>query len=357
MVKDVHRPGMSAGAGGPWFDEVGQRYLFPPPLMHRICVGDRYLLARSRVMMEILAILCRIAASDLTVLLEGETGTGKDLIAMALHILSSRSRGPFITVNCGGLTDTINASELNGHVQGAFTSATAKQRGLLPAADGGTLFLNEVGEATPNLQIKLLDFVQYRRTRSVGDETSRIVDTRIVAATNHDLDHRTREGFFRRDLFYRLKVVRIKVPPLRDRKEDIPILAQEFFDASCRDLKKTLLPLSSEVVDLLIHHPWPGNVRELENGLVNLVATASTDSILPSQVEDYLRAPDRVQVSARGILSGHKAMEEAEILETLRACHGNKSEAAARLGLNRSTLHRKLKRMGKDAPVVALAKM
>jgi transcriptional regulator with GAF, ATPase, and Fis domain len=222
------------------------------------------LIARSPEMRRVLDLVGRVAPTDATVLIQGESGTGKELIAKALHHSSRRAEGPFVAVNCGALPETLLESEIFGHVKGAFTGATGNKRGLFEEAHGGTFLLDEVGEMSPSLQVKLLRALQDGEVRRVGANQPTTVDARVVAATNRDLQQRVREGAFREDLFYRLNVIPVTLPPLRERREDIPLLAETFLERVAQKQGRTVR-LGADAIESLLRYPWPGNVRELEN--------------------------------------------------------------------------------------------
>jgi len=279
----------------------------------------------------------RIAATNATILLEGETGTGKELVAKAIHTLSHR-QGPFVPVNCGSISPELLESELFGHTKGAFTSAHTAREGLFCFAGGGTIFLDEISELPVGMQAKLLRVLEDRRVRAVGSDREATIDTRVIAATNQSLSAMVREGRFREDLYFRLEVLTITMPPLRDRIEDIAELAQHFSQTLARDLGVPPLPLGHEDLRAMQAYPWPGNVRELRNVIERSLLMGS----LPA---DSLNVnPDTVQKDGGLPLDWTLSeVEKHHILRVLNATNGNKSEAARRLGVSRKTLERKLK--------------
>ena len=308
------------------------------------------LVARSTAMRAVVALTERVALVDSPVLLTGESGSGKERIARLLHARSRRARGPFIPVNCGALPESLLESELFGHVKGAFTGADRDHEGLFEAAASGTLLLDEVGEIPLPVQVKLLRVLQDREVRRVGSTKTRAVNVRIVAATNRDLDEMVRDKSFRKDLYYRLNVVSIEVPPLRERREDILPLAHEFVRRGCRAYRCGPCSLSAEALDKLLEFPWPGNVRELEHAMERAVVLAEgKPKIAVADLPPEIRNPKR----ARGGKSGDERLTLAEverrhILLVLENCGGNRKETAERLGIAANTLWRKLREYGVD---------
>jgi len=290
----------------------------------------------------------RIAPSDASVLITGESGTGKDLFAHAIHSESGR-RGRFVAVNCAAMTEQLLESELFGHVRGAFTDAKTSRDGLFVEADGGTLFLDEIGEMSPNMQSKLLRALEEGRVRPVGSSTEVPVDARIVAATNMDVERELDSGRFRQDLFYRINVVRIAVPPLRERGCDVLILAREFLADAARRNGRSVIGMSEEVESTLCRYPFPGNVRELLNVLERAVALTRHQELtlddLPPAVRHHDGYPEPTnEASNPDQLLPLRELERRHIRRVLRATHGNKARAAKILGLDRRTLYRKLAR-------------
>jgi two-component system response regulator PilR (NtrC family) len=310
-------------------------------------VGERYGLDRligvSEVMASLFEMVRAIAPTSSTVLITGESGTGKELVARAIHALSSRADKAFVGVNCGALPDTLLESELFGHVKGAFTDAHQAKKGLFEAAHGGTLFLDEVGETSPAMQVKLLRALQDRRVRRVGGTEETDVNVRVVAATNAPLEERIREKRFREDLFYRLQVIPIRTPPLRERREDIPLLAQHFLERFARAMDKRVVTLAAAAVETLQRYAWPGNVRELENVIERAVALETTEAVLPERLPEAIRIPVREGGPAAfgpGFsLDAHlRAVEVQLLLEALARAGGDRARAAEMLGVSPRSL-------------------
>jgi NtrC-family two-component system response regulator AlgB len=296
----------------------------------------------SPAMQAAIDVVTRAAAHDVSVLLRGESGTGKGVLARLLHGLSPRRARPFVTVNCPTLTEELLASELFGHARGAFTGAVRDQPGRVEAAEGGTLFLDEVGELTPSLQARLLRFLQEKAFERVGENRTRIADVRVVAATNRDLDAEVKAGRFREDLLFRLNVIEVVVPPLRERLADLPRLARSLLAFVGRSAGKPNCELSKEAEAALLAHPWPGNVRELRNALERAVILASGPLIGPELL------PGRIAAHTGPTLGGDFTVEQIErehILRVLGRC-ATQDEAAKVLGLDASTLWRKRKKYG-----------
>lgn len=303
------------------------------------------IIAKSPAMAQLLELARRVAKVDATVLVLGESGSGKERIARFLHDESSRAAGPFIAINCGAITETLLESELFGHARGAFTGASADRPGLFEAAHGGTLLLDEVGDISPGLQVKLLRVLQERTVRRVGENRNRTVDVRIIAATHRDLAQRVASGEFRQDLYYRLKVIELGVPPLRERRDDILPLARVLLSDAARRMKRTISGLTPRAADQLLHHEWPGNVRELENAMERAVALASGARVevndLPMEVRT---APPKVV--ANGAVRPLQLVEKDYILAVLELNGGNQTRAAEQLEIGSATLYRKLKKYG-----------
>lgn len=295
-----------------------------------------------------------VAATDVTVLTEGETGTGKDLVARTIHCLSSRSDQPFVAFNASNLQEQLFESELFGHVKGSFSGAHDHHEGLARAAHGGTLFIDEVGELPAVNQAKLLRFLDTKEVRSVGSTKTHKVDVRIVCATNRDLQEQVRAGEFREDLYYRLKVITLTVPPLRDRMEDLPLLVDHFLRLFCEQYGKDIPTLSREARELLKKHFWRGNVRELENEIERAVVMTPNGQEVPASVlSSELRAspvepePDATDM---GLKEYRQAIERRIILETLDRTGWNVSAASRELDISRVGLTKKLKRLGIERP-------
>ena len=306
------------------------------------------LTSRSPLMQKIFEVLPAIAESSSTVLLLGETGTGKELVARTIHALSPRRKKPFVPVNCGALPDTLLESELFGYKRGAFTGAVRDKPGRFTLASGGTLFLDEIGEISPALQVRLLRVLQERSFEPLGSVKPESADVRIITATNRDLADLVRQGSFREDLFYRVNVVRLELPPLRRRKEDIPLLAQQFIDRFNRLQGKSISGISPEALALLLAHDWPGNIRELENVIERSFILCREGQIGPALLPEELRGrPQITSPTPSDDLRSNRDSAEAEAIRNALARRGGNCLAAARdLGLHRSTLYRKLKRLG-----------
>jgi DNA-binding NtrC family response regulator len=298
-------------------------------------------------MSEVLTILPRIAQTDSTVLVTGESGTGKELVARAIHAASRRPRGTFVSVSCAALPEQLLENELFGHVKGAFTGALAARKGLLEEANGGTFFLDEIGDAPLSIQAKLLRVLEDRSIRRLGDNRSIPVDTRMVAATNRDLQSAVREKLFREDLFYRLNVVPIHVPPLRERGGDIPPLVAHFIEKYHGKIKKQVSGVSPQAMTLLMTYRWPGNVRELENVIQRMMVVAKGDTLdvqdLPPEISGK-EAPHEKPKDMKGITRESAGLAEKNlILDALTKSRGNVTQAARSLGISRVTLQKKMK--------------
>jgi transcriptional regulator with PAS, ATPase and Fis domain len=315
-------------------------------------------------MRRIFRLVSKVARTDSTVLLTGESGTGKELVARALHLQSRRASGPFVPVNVGALPESLIESELFGYGRGAFTGATIDRPGLIEAADGGTLFLDEIGDMPLTSQVKLLRTLESNEVRRLGETASRLVDVRVIAATHRDLQHMAAEGRFREDLYYRLNVVQIDLPPLRERREDIGLLASYFLDRIARREGRALR-FSPAAAALLERHDYPGNVRELENAVEHAFAVAEGDILLPDDLPGPIRAPRLLPQSRHeGAFGAPPAsgatpeaaptrddwtiaeVEKEHIQRVLERHHGNATAAAKQLGISRTTLWRKLRQYG-----------
>jgi len=300
------------------------------------------LVYESESMIRIMDMIARVAPTDSTVLITGESGTGKGLVARKIHQLSQRSRRPFITVDCGTLVETLFESELFGHVKGSFTGADANKVGKFELAQNGTLFFDEISNIGLEVQAKLLRAVEERKISKVGSHRVITVDVRIIAATNKDLSQAIKDGTFREDLFYRLNVVLIQMPPLRERKNDIPLLVQHFLEKYNVRLRKEMRGISPDALELLVRHDWPGNVRELENTMERLVVLSPGPYLEPA---DLVFAGTIFTPAAETPLDASlKDLERDHILQTLQRYDGHKSETARALGIDRKTLREKLKR-------------
>jgi two-component system, NtrC family, response regulator HydG len=305
-------------------------------------------IGRSRAMRELIEMVAMVAPTEATVLVTGESGTGKELIARALHANSGRRKGPLVTVNCAALTETLLESELFGHEKGAFTGAERQRDGRFMQANKGTLFLDEIGEIALTVQAKLLRAIQEREVQRVGSDRTVTVDVRIIAATNRDLMAQVEAARFREDLYYRLNVVTLKVPALRERSEDIPPLAQHFLKRFAERNRKPVKGFTPQAMDLLLKHAWPGNVRELENAIERGVILAPGEFLSERELPLHLGCSGNAGPAAgngEGIAGERlEDIERRAILATLDQTGGNKSETARILGITRATLHKKLKR-------------
>jgi two-component system response regulator PilR (NtrC family) len=305
------------------------------------------IIGRSETMLAVFELIETIAQTASTVLVTGESGTGKELAARAIHFNSLRRERPFVAVNCGALTETLLESELFGHVKGSFTGANSNKKGLIEVADKGTIFLDEIGEMSPLMQVKLLRVLQERTFRRVGGTEETPADIRIVAATNRDLAQMVAEGRFREDLYYRINVIPLHLPPLRERLEDIPLLAQHFVERFARDMGKGVQGLSNDTLEVLRRYHWPGNIRELENAMERAVALERTPVVLPSSlpaamrsgqglpaVEPPLPTSDDLPDSGFDLERHVRDIERRFITEALRRTDGVKVKAAELLGMS-----------------------
>jgi DNA-binding NtrC family response regulator len=310
--------------------------------------GASELSAKSSAIRRVLELAARVAPSDATVLITGESGSGKERLARFLHDRSKRGKGPFLAINCGALPESLLESELFGHVKGAFTGASADKKGLFEAATNGTLFLDEIGETSPQVQVKLLRALQEHTVRPVGATKDVHVNARIVAATNRDLEAMVSERSFRKDLLYRLKVVPLEVPLLRERREDILPLARQFIGRACKEHSCGPCSLSTEVLDRFMAYDWPGNVRELENTIERAVLLAEgKPRIEPGDLPPEIRGqPTASRVSPQDQILTLEEIERRHILATLDRLGGHRTETAKALGIGENTLWRKLKSYG-----------
>ena len=314
-------------------------------------------------MQRLLKLVARVAPTDSAVLLLGESGTGKELVARSLHVLSKRTRGPFVPVNVGALPESLIESELFGYAKGAFTGASSDRPGLVAEADRGTLFLDEIGDMPLATQVKLLRTLENNEVRRVGENTPRLVDVRIVAATHRDLQQMVSEGRFRADLYYRLNVVQLEMPPLRERKEDIGLLASYFLDRAAKRLGRAVPRFASEAMMLLERYDYPGNVRELENAIEHAVAVSESDVLTAAELPSSIRSPRLLGAGiaqpmstspdgpapATPDASDERSLDEVtreHVLRVLARHGGNATAAAKRLGISRTTMWRMLKRYG-----------
>lgn len=306
--------------------------------------GLESIIGQSTAMNEVFDTIKQVADTRATVLIEGESGTGKELVAHAIHRLSTRSKGPFVAVHCAALSANLLESELFGHEKGAFTGATERRRGRFEMADGGSLFLDEIGEIDSAIQVKILRVLEERRFERVGGQETIETDTRLIAATNRNLRAMMDQGKFREDLFYRLFVVVIRIPPLRERAEDIPLLLQHFLTASARENHRDIEAITPDAIQALQAYPWPGNVRELRNAVERMVVLSRNQRITLRDVPPEIRERT-AGTGATATTGGSLSMEQAEknlIVRALKASNGNRTKAATHLGISRRTLHRKL---------------
>ncbi len=313
--------------------------------------GIHGIVGQSKQMQELLGVVRSIAETDVVVLIQGETGTGKELIARAIHHSSPRKAKRFVAVNCGALAETLLESELFGHEKGAFTGATTRRIGVFEAADGGTLFLDEIGEISPSTQIRLLRVLQEGEFQRVGGSTPIRVDVRVISATNQNLEDLVQKGRFRQDLYYRLNVFPIRIPPLRERTDDIPLLVSHFVEACNRKMNKRVTGVSPETMALLMSQSWPGNVRELENVIQRMIVVAKGDSLelqdLPVEIRSSEMAPREKARDLKEIArESAEVVEKEAILAALAKTGGNVTRAAQSLGISRATLQHKMKIYG-----------
>ncbi len=325
------------------------------------------IIGQSQALREVFAILAKVAPTDSTVLVSGESGTGKELMVRALHRNSKRMESPFVPVNCGAIPGELLESELFGHEKGAFTHAIRTRAGRFELADGGTVFLDEIGEMDLSLQVKILRVLQEREFERVGGTKTFKANVRVIAATNRDLEQEVARGNFREDLFYRLNVIPVNLPPLRERQEDIPLLANYFLQKFCRTQERCIMRLAAETQNILLSYSWPGNVRELENFMERLSILCDEDIITPTDLPDKILketgtdipARPKIQAVAQGFrLPAVRDMQEQgvglkdffDIMEThllkeaLNMADGVKNQAAEILGIKRTTLIEKLKK-------------
>jgi len=313
-----------------------------------ISFDRRNIIGRSPAMAKLLETVALVAPSEATVLITGESGTGKELIAGAIHFNSARKEGPFVKINCAAITDTLLESELFGHEKGSFTGADRRKEGRFLQANGGSILLDEISEMPPAMQVKLLRVLQEREITRVGGEGVIKIDTRVIAATNRDLKEMVASGTFREDLYYRLNVVSLNTPPLRERREDIPLLAQNFLDMFSEKNRKKIKGFTPAAMDGIIKYCWPGNVRELMNAVERAVVLARSDYLDENDLS-AIQGDLQESVSTQPEETLNMPLEEVEkttILKTLESLKGNKSETARRLGITRRTLHKKLKKYG-----------
>jgi transcriptional regulator with PAS, ATPase and Fis domain len=314
---------------------------------------DRFqqLVGRSQPMQEVFRRVRLAADSDVTVLISGESGTGKELAAAAIHALGARRDQPFLAVNCSAMPESLLESELFGHVRGAFTGAVRDKLGVFQAADGGTLFLDEIGDVSPATQVKLLRVLQEREFRRVGDDRVTKADVRVVSATNKDLRRLIEAGQIREDFFYRIRVFEIVMPPLRERREDIPLLAEHFIHQLNRTRGKSIDGITRDALQRMLDYAWPGNVRELSNAIEHAMVTVAGDRITYLDLPGEIRQPQESLIPPVARSRDQAELAERErIVAALDRTGGNRTEAARLLGFSRVTLWKKMQRFGLQAP-------
>jgi PAS domain S-box-containing protein len=332
--------------GAETFRDLSEVEALRRELEGRFRVGD--LASRSPLMQKVFEVLPAVAASPSTVLILGETGTGKELMARTVHALSSRSKGPFVAVSCGALPDTLLESELFGYKAGAFTGANKDKPGRFALAKGGTLFLDEIGEVSPALQVRLLRVLQERTYEPLGSTRSETADARIIVATNRDLAEQRRQGLFREDLYYRVNVVRVELPPLRRRKEDIPLLVEQFISRFNRLQQRAIQGIAPQALSLLMAHDWSGNIRELENVIERSFVLCREGVIGMAHLPEELTARAATSASntgRRAMRAARELLEAQAIRNALERNAGSRLAAAKELGIHKSTLFRKMNRL------------
>jgi PAS domain S-box-containing protein len=334
--------------GAETFRDMSELEALRQELKGKYSVGD--MISRSPLMQKVFEVLPAIAASPSTVLLYGETGTGKEMVARTLHSLSLQSKGPFVAVNCGALPDTLLESELFGYKAGAFTGASKDKPGRFAMAKGGTLFLDEIADVSPAMQVRLLRVLQEKTYEPLGATKSEKSDARIIVATNKDLTERMREGSFREDLYYRINVIRVELPPLRRRKEDIPLLVEQFVSRFNHLHAKSIRGVTADALSLLMAHNWPGNVRELENVIERSFILCEHGLINIQHLPEELTARDATRVVSPNMKTDREMLDRQAILSALEKNSFNRSAAAKYLGIHKSTLFRKINSLGISLP-------
>lgn len=309
-------------------------------------IPGRIFLGNSNQIQQLMSLLEQVIPTKSNVLILGESGTGKGLIAELIHYNSPRKDKPFISINCSAIPETLLESELFGYKKGAFTGAVSDKKGLITMADSGTLFLDEIGDMPLSLQAKLLKVIETGEIMPLGDTVKRFVDVRIIAATNSDLEQKVKEGKFREDLYYRLSVIEIKISPLRERKEDIPVLVNHFIKTISEENRKNIKGIDNEAMALLLRYPWPGNVRELKNVVERAVVLARGEYITPSELPDKLKSSLSTDTSQTGLREALSEFERSFIINTYEQHNKDKEATARALGIDLVTLYRKLKKYG-----------
>ena len=318
--------------------KLTSKYRYVKGLLDEITRFDN-IIGQSRAMQDIFDLIPEVAQTDSSILITGETGTGKELVAKAIHAKSLRSKGPFIAINCGAIPDTLLESELFGHEKGAFTGADRARKGFFEVVSGGTLFLDEIGEISTKMQVDLLRVLEERKIIRIGDRETIDVDFRLITSTRRDLPTEVAEGDFREDFFYRINVITLKIPPLRKRKDDIPLLVEHFLDKYSRETTKRVDHVTREATEFMKRYDWPGNVRELENAIERAVVLSKKRTL---GVEDF-----SFLIPSPAVRSGARTLKEREkdyIQEVLEENDWNVNRSAAVLGINRVTLHKMIKR-------------
>ena len=336
-----------------------KNWLLKENLQLRQTLLERYsfsnIIGRTKVMEQVFSFIAKVCRTNTNILISGESGTGKELVARAIHVNSQRNKGPFVVVNCGAIPENLMESELFGHVRGSFTGAISNKTGILETAHGGTVLLDEIGELPLSLQVKLLRFLQEKNVRRVGDLKDRIVDVRVVAATNRDLEQEVRQGAFREDLYYRLNVIQVTLPPLRDRKGDIPLLATHFFKKFTREMGKELKGISPEAMQIITGYSYPGNVREMENVIEHAVAMEEGAEVsppsLPLAIRDMVNrppSPDVHQLPEQGLKLDEMmdGIERELLIKALERTRGSKNKAAKLLGISFRSFRYRLDKHG-----------
>jgi PAS domain S-box-containing protein len=336
--------------GAETFRDLSEVEALHQQLEERYSLGE--LVSHSPRMRQIFEVLPAIAASPSIVLILGETGTGKEVMARAVHQHSHRKNGPFVAVNCGALPDSLLESELFGYKAGAFTGASRDKPGRFALAKGGTLFLDEIGEITPALQVRLLRVLQERTYEPLGSVESEKADVRVITATNRDLTSLVKSGEFREDLFYRINIARLELPPLRERKEDIPALVDRFIGKFNTLMRKNILGISPEALSLLIAHDWPGNIRELENAVERAFILCNSDAVDISHLPAELRSNLKGTLPGGEMKSAHRILDVQAIQGALENNKYNRLAAARELGIHKTTLFRKIKKLGISLPAL-----
>jgi transcriptional regulator with PAS, ATPase and Fis domain len=303
------------------------------------------IIGKSDAMVKIFAVMEKVIPSKTNILITGESGTGKGLVAQAIHESGPRKDKPFISINCGAIPENLLESELFGHKKGSFTSAIEDKKGLITMANGGTLFLDEVGELPPSLQVKMLNVIQNKELTPVGDTRVITVDVRVIAATNADLVQRVKDGRFREDLFYRLNVIEIRVPSLRERKDDIPLLIKHYLTVFADEAGKNVKDIDYEAMKSMMAYEWPGNIRELRNSLERAVVLSEGEVITLHDLPDKLRTIDIEGIPTSSLRQALDDYEREYIRRSMAESKGNKEATADRLGIDLATLYRKLKKL------------